>query len=141
MDHVGGVPQLIAKMPVGTFIDHGPNREETNAPNYLVTTTKAARGFHASVLNRANSLPIKGLEAVVVSADGNLLISRCPAPDSRIHCQGVPKKELDQSENARSVGLVMTFGSLKIVDLGDLTWNKELELMCPNNKLGQSRIC
>src|SRR5271156_315654 len=27
MDHAGGVAQLIAKIPVGTFIDHGPNRE------------------------------------------------------------------------------------------------------------------
>jgi len=26
-DHAGGVPQLAAKIPVGTFIDHGPNRE------------------------------------------------------------------------------------------------------------------
>jgi len=26
-DHVGGVPQLVARIPVGTFIDHGPNRE------------------------------------------------------------------------------------------------------------------
>src|SRR5579875_2177325 len=26
-DHVGGLPQLVAKLPVDTFIDHGPNRE------------------------------------------------------------------------------------------------------------------
>src|ERR1700761_5247390 len=31
MDHVGGVPQLVAKMPVGTFIDHGENREESKS--------------------------------------------------------------------------------------------------------------
>src|ERR1700761_7389496 len=30
-DHVGGVPQLIQRIPVGTFIDHGPNRETTDA--------------------------------------------------------------------------------------------------------------
>src|SRR5271156_5032098 len=30
-DHTGGVPQLVAKIPVGTFIDHGPNRETTTA--------------------------------------------------------------------------------------------------------------
>src|SRR5271163_199322 len=28
-DHVGGVPQLVQKIPVGTFFDHGPNRELT----------------------------------------------------------------------------------------------------------------
>src|ERR1700750_1067215 len=26
-DHAGGIPQLVARIPVGTFIDHGPNRE------------------------------------------------------------------------------------------------------------------
>src|SRR6476646_6722484 len=30
-DHVGGVPQLTARIPVGTFIDHGVNRETTDA--------------------------------------------------------------------------------------------------------------
>src|SRR5579875_3107589 len=34
-DHVGGVPQLVAKFPVGTFIDHGPNRENTPARDHL----------------------------------------------------------------------------------------------------------
>src|SRR2546425_1033212 len=31
-DHVGGVPQLVARIPVGTFIDHGENRETTDRP-------------------------------------------------------------------------------------------------------------
>jgi beta-lactamase superfamily II metal-dependent hydrolase len=30
-DHVGGVPQLVQRIPVGTFIDHGSNRESTDA--------------------------------------------------------------------------------------------------------------
>ena len=30
-DHVGGVPQLVARIPIGTFIDHGPNRETSDA--------------------------------------------------------------------------------------------------------------
>src|SRR5271155_1744889 len=32
VDHTGGVPQLLAKIPVGTFIDHGPNREASDGP-------------------------------------------------------------------------------------------------------------
>ena len=28
VDHVGGLPQLVAKIPVGRFIDHGVNRED-----------------------------------------------------------------------------------------------------------------
>jgi hypothetical protein len=33
--------------------------------------------------------------------------------------------------------MVLTFGKLRILDLGDLTWNKERGLMCPANKIGQ----
>src|ERR1700758_5452687 len=29
-DHVGGVAQLAARIKIGTFIDHGPNREDSD---------------------------------------------------------------------------------------------------------------
>ncbi len=32
---------------------------------------------------------------------------------------------------------MITFGKLRILDLGDLTWNKERGLMCPVDKLGK----
>jgi competence protein ComEC len=32
VDHVGGVPELLSQFPVGTILDHGPNRE-TPAPD------------------------------------------------------------------------------------------------------------
>src|SRR5258705_3447844 len=35
-DHVGGAPQLAARIPIGTFIDHGENRESTDAPTVQV---------------------------------------------------------------------------------------------------------
>lgn len=31
-------------------------------------------------------------------------------------------------------------GKLKILDLGDLTWDKEMELMCPANRIGKVDI-
>jgi hypothetical protein len=34
------------------------------------------------------------------------------------------------------VGLVFTYGKFRTVNLGDFTWNKEQELMCPNNPIG-----
>ena len=42
----------------------------------------------------------------------------------------------DPTENAQSVGTHVTFGRFKTIHLGDLTWNKELDLMCPANRLG-----
>src|SRR6201985_809009 len=38
-DHVGGVKQLMEKIPISSFIDHGPNLEENDATNHLYTET------------------------------------------------------------------------------------------------------
>src|SRR5450432_2233731 len=39
-DHVGGVPQLVAKLPVKHFVDHGPNNETGEAPDALYAAYK-----------------------------------------------------------------------------------------------------
>src|SRR3982751_4388468 len=141
-DHVGGVPQLTAKMPVGTFVDHGPNRETSNAANHLSSDYQAAIASSQHITGAPGQhLPLKGVDVTFVSGDGKLLeqpLAGAGQPNAA--CGGVAQKEADPSENARSLGFVMTFGQFKVVDLGDLTWNKELELMCPNNKLGQTNL-
>jgi beta-lactamase superfamily II metal-dependent hydrolase len=141
-DHVGGVPQLVSKIPVGTFIDHGPNREESNSVNHLYADYQAAiAGSNHIVAKPGMELPVKGMTTVVVSADGNLIDAPLAgAGAANPFCAGVDQKTSDPTENARSVGTVITFGRGRIVDLGDLTWNKELELVCPNNKIGRADI-
>ena len=32
--------------------------------------------------------------------------------------------------------MLITYGKFRMADLGDLTWNKELDLVCPNNLIG-----
>ena len=141
-DHVGGVPQLVQKLPVGTFVDHGPDRETSKESQTLYTEyEKAIAGSNHLIARPGEHLPIKGLDVVVVSADGKTIEHPLPgAGQPNQACSGVEQKSTDPSENARSTGMVITFGKLRIVDLGDLTWQKELELMCPDNKLGRADI-
>jgi competence protein ComEC len=140
-DHTGGVPQLLAKIPVGTFIDHGPNREPGNAE-----TEQAWEGYQKAVSEKSvkritakpgDLLPVKGIRAEVVSADGALIEKPLPGAGAQNPaCATTEKRPPDQTENARSLGTVITFGAIRILDLGDLTWDKELELVCPINKVG-----
>ncbi len=141
-DHVGGVPQLVQKIPVGTFIDHGPNRESSKQSESLYAEYQAAiDGSNHILAKPGEHVPIKGMDVVIVSADGNVIDQALPgAGQSNPNCEGVQQKATDPSENARSVGSVITFGKLRIVDLGDLTWQKELELVCPQNKIGKADI-
>ena len=141
MDHAGGAPQLFAKIPVGAFIDHGANREPGDAQ-----TEQSWEDYQKLVANQSvkrviakvgDILPIRGFHAEVVSSDGDLLQKPLPgagAPNSI--CSTTEKRPADQTENARSLGTVITFGKVRILDLGDLTWDKEIELVCPINKLG-----
>ncbi len=142
VDHVGGVPQLVAKMPVGAFVDHGPNREDSNSTRVGYEDYQKAIGSAQRITaHPGDHLPIKGLEVSVVAADGSVLSSPLPdAGGANPFCTDTEPKASDPSENARSVGLVIQYAGLRIVDLGDLTWNKELELMCPQNKLGKADI-
>src|SRR5438034_7790229 len=52
------------------------------------------------------------------------------------YCAGFAPQAADASENAQSVGSAVTFGKFRVVHLGDLTWNKEFDLMCPTNRIG-----
>ncbi len=144
-DHVGGVPQLVAQIPVGTFIDHGPNREldhgvtESGYTAYqeVLATGKAK---HLTVIP-GDELPIAGLRATVVSSDGVLLDHPLPgAGQPNPFCAVTQAQPHDDTENARSLGLQLTFGKLKLLDLGDLTWEKERTLMCPMDKLGRQDV-
>lgn len=142
-DHVGGVPQLVEKLPVGTFIDHGPNREEaTKRQRRLVDDyNKAIAGSKHLVVKPGEHLPISGIDGTVVSADGEVLSSPLPgAGEQNSYCAATPDKETDPTENARSLGTVWQFGSFRLVDLGDLTWNKEKALMCPVNRIGKADV-
>ena len=141
VDHAGGAPQLLAKIPVGTFIDHGVNREPGDQPteqsweNYqkLLSSQSVKR----SIAKVGDILPIEGVRAEIVSADGELL--RKPlsgAGTQNPACNKTEQRPADQTENARSLGTILTFGKVRILDLGDLTWNKELELVCPIKRLG-----
>ena len=145
MDHVGGVAPLADRIPIGTFIDHGENRETTDQPTMQVwqayqTLLQSGKYKHI-VAKPGDKLPIKGMDAVVVSGDGNLISKPLPgAGAENPACKGAEQSPADTTENLRSLGFLATFGKLRILDLGDLTKDKEWDLMCPVNKLGKVDI-
>jgi len=140
-DHVGGLPQLAARIPVGTVIDHGDNRENTDAPTVQVWQAYQAlladKKFKRLTVKPGDSLPIRGIQATVLSSDGAVIGRPLPAMgQENAACNNSEQYPPDQTENIRSLGILVTFGKLRILDLGDLTRDKEMELVCPNNKLG-----
>ncbi len=99
-DHVGGVPQLITKIPVGAFIDHGPNREDSKTTATLYRDYQdATSGVKHITAKPGDRLPIKDLDVTVVAADGNVLtapLADAGQPNSA--CSGIAKKDRPERE-------------------------------------------
>jgi len=140
-DHVGGLPQLAARIPIGTVIDHGDNRESTDAPTVqgwqAYQDLLATKKFKRLTVKPGDGLPIRGIQTTVISSDGAVIERPLPgAGQENASCKNAETYPIDQTENLRSLGTLITFGKLRILDLGDLTRDKEMQLVCPNNKLG-----
>ncbi len=140
VDHVGGLTELAKRIPIANFIDHGPSVEER----------EQVQGFQAAyaelygkakhmVVKPGDKVPIAGLDWRIVTTAGNVLKTPLVPGSAKPNpaCAGVtPKDASPTDDNAQSVGSVVTFGQFRAIDLGDLLWNKENELVCPNNPLG-----
>ena len=138
-DHVGGVPNLVEKIRVGEFIDHGDNHEDSDVTRHdYAAYLKAIDGTPRRSVHPGDTIEIPGLSIVVLTADGEH-ISALPGikPEANPYCGSERQWDPDPTENARSTGILVTFGKFKFLDLGDLTGAKEIALVCPNNPIGK----
>ena len=132
-DHYGGVANLMDRFTVTTFLDHGQSIETHDYPSSYATAI--AKGQHKVVVP-GDKIPIKDLDVTVVAAGGKVIDAK---GQQNPNCAGIPQStsDLEDSENSQSVGIVVQFGKFRFADLGDLSWNKELALLCPENKVGK----
>jgi hypothetical protein len=98
---------------------------------------KAIAGHAHVVVKPGWVLPIKGIEVRALTSAGDHITTSLPeAGKANSYCGSEPSAPVDNTENARSLGALITYGQFRFLDLGDLTKKKELELACPNNLLG-----
>jgi beta-lactamase superfamily II metal-dependent hydrolase len=137
-DHVGGVPQLAQRIKIGAYVDHGPNLEEIDDPrqNYAAYE-KAIAGTRRILAKPGDKIPLAGVDIEILTAAGERIRKPLvPNPADNPLCIRTPAPNADPSENARSLGVLLTYGKLRVLDLGDLTKKKEMELVCPKNLIG-----
>jgi beta-lactamase superfamily II metal-dependent hydrolase len=137
-DHVGGVTQLASQTKIGTFVDHGPNMEDANDPREdFAAYEKVASHSKRLVVKPGEQIPMKGLHVEVLTAAGKTISAALPgAGQPNPLCASEPEAAVDPTENARSLGTLITYGKFRFLDLGDLTKRKERDLVCPNNLVG-----
>jgi beta-lactamase superfamily II metal-dependent hydrolase len=137
-DHFGGLAELAARIPIRNFIDHGPNVQPGAAADDFLQKTYPqlyAKGKH-TVATPGMKISISGLDVLVVTAAGATIKAALPgAGGANPYCASFKPGE-NNAEDPMSVGTYVTFGKFRTIHLGDLTKNKEFELMCPNNRIG-----
>src|SRR5216110_2857179 len=106
-DHAGNAAALADKLPIRNFYDHGGWTVELQ--------TNRAAAFNAY-------RPIPGMPG---AGTANSLCR-----------EFVPKVQDPTPENSYAMGMVIKYGNFRMLDLSDLTWNQEKDLVCPNNLLG-----
>ena len=140
-DHSGGVAALADRVPIRRILDPGPYTPEMNGAraagflSYLTVRQKAI----VSIAKPGQKIPLAGLDVHVVSSAGELIANPVPGVRRAANplCANPQRRTQDNTpNNFESVGLVLEFGRFRYLDLADLTWNQEIELVCPSNLLG-----
>jgi beta-lactamase superfamily II metal-dependent hydrolase len=137
-DHYGGMAELASRVAIGEFIDHGPNVQPGEAADAFLQKVYPqlyARSKH-TVAKAGDRIAMAGIEVRVVTSAGQTI--RTPlagAGKPNPHCPAFQAGQ-NNAEDPQSVGIHVTFGRFRAIHLGDLTRNKEYELMCPDNRIG-----
>ena len=161
VDHIGNLVELAGRIPIGTYVDHGATVEGPNVPQVApgpdgIPVTKAREqieGFQAAyaelygkakhlVVKPGDRVPITGLDWRIVTSAGHVLKTP-PLPGGgkpNPYCASFTPLAgttgLNDPDDAQSVGSVIVLGQFRALDFGDMWRTKELELMCPNNPIG-----
>jgi beta-lactamase superfamily II metal-dependent hydrolase len=146
-DHVGGLEPLSKRIPIERFLDHGPTVEGP-----VTALREQVAGFQAmyaelssgkrTVVKPGDRVPIAGLDVRIVTSAGAVLKTPLPgggkpnAACAKYTPPSEPASNWSTPDDDQSVGSVIAFGQFRAIDLGDLLWDRAVQLMCPNNMVG-----
>ena len=144
-DHFGGMAELASRMPIRHFIDHGANASDDFAragadeflqktyPQLYATATR-------TIVQPGDHVPVSGLDVLVLTSAGRTITTALPgAGRMNSYCSSFRPGQ-NNAEDPLSVGILVSFGMFRAVHLGDLTKNKEFELMRPANRIGTVQV-
>jgi competence protein ComEC len=150
LDHFGGAEPLSQLMPIGILYDNGlpqnsPDKWKKTDPRWPIIS-KPYRNMTVdkrNVIRPGDKLSLKQrpdtaeVSIMCVVAQQELLpLTESTKKKKNPLTGSVENKSEDLSDNANSVGVMVSVGDFRFLDCGDLTWNVEANLVTPYNRIG-----
>ena len=135
-DHVGGLPQLAGRVPIGQVIDHGDSVEQDGEAGLtLWRSYEAVADGRRRTVEPGDKLPLRRMEFSFIASHRQLVESPERRRPNR-RCDTATAPAVDDGENGHSLGYVLSLGAFQFLNMGDLTPDREYALACPENRLG-----
>jgi competence protein ComEC len=138
-DHMGAMALVAGRIPIREFIDHGTNVQPDKPVDAFLQHTypRLYADSKHTVVKPGSRIAVADLDVHIVASAGEtiktpLLGAGMPNP----YCDAFKQPAVDRTENSQSIGLHIALGKFRALDLGDLSADKEFDLMCPNNPVG-----
>ena len=137
-DHYGGLQELAKQVRIRNFIDHGPNAQPAPAVDEFLAKVypQLYAGARHTVAKPGDRIALGAVDVRVVTSAGETIKAPVPGGGAPNPYCAIFREGQANAEDPMSVGVHVAFGLFRTIHLGDLTKNKEFELMCPENRIG-----
>ena len=143
---MGAMAELASRIPIRTTsimaaVQPACCRSTSSAGTSIRSVAKARH----TVAKAGDVLPVKVSIGGIVTSAREIIRTALPGGGRpNRHCAGftphavnpVSGQPVGNTEDEQSVGSHISFGKFRALYLADFPWNREFEIMCPNNRLG-----